>query len=342
MPVKQPAPGDLDPIERASRELGATVVAHVPFSHQLTIGRVLAFNRWRTVAGRAWNLYRAGRMVINPANAVLGEVWTALRDRAFGSAQQELQGWLLREYVRETGRYAIELYSGRLRLDDTPVTPSAPDLATAGQRAQAPVEPLRILVLGQTNAGKSSLVKALLELDSHLAVSVSHTTRAPRGQEQDGREYWFIPETQFRDMADRGDFFEWAEVHGNLYGTSRAAIESRIAGGQDVVLEIDWQGALQIKKLFPHAVLIFILPPSWEELLQRLHRRGEDGPDVIAGRMANARVEVAQARHFDFVIINALFETALFDLKTVVHSQRLKYAAQRRNKSQVFAALNLI
>ena len=109
-----------------------------------------------------------------------------------------------------------------------------------------------------------------------------------------------------------------------------------------MVLEIDWQGALQIKRLFPHAVLIFILPPSWDELRQRLMRRGEDGPDVIETRMANARIEVAQARHFDFVIINALFETALFDLKTVVHSQRLKYAAQRRNKSQVFAALDLI
>jgi guanylate kinase len=113
-------------------------------------------------------------------------------------------------------------------------------------------------------------------------------------------------------------------------------------GGEDVVLEIDWQGALQIKQLFPHAVLIFILPPGWDELQQRLQRRGEDGPEVIAQRMVNARVEVAQARHFDFVIINALFETALFDLKTVVHSQRLKYAAQARNRSQVFAALGLI
>ena len=111
--------------------------------------------------------------------------------------------------------------------------------------------------------------------------------------------------------------------------------------GQDVVLEIDWQGALQIKQLFPDAVLIFILPPSWQELLQRLQRRGEDRPEVIEQRMANARVEVAQARHFDFVIINALFETALFDLKTIVHSQRLKYAAQRRNRPQVFAALDL-
>ena len=198
------------------------------------------------------------------------------------------------------------------------------------------------VVAAPSGAGKSSLVKALLELDSHLAVSISHTTRKPRGQEQQGREYHFIDEPEFHAKIAAGDFFEWAEVHGNLYGTSRAAIESRIAIGQDVVLEIDWQGALQIKQIFPHAVLIFILPPSWEELRQRLLRRGEDGDEVIEKRMANAREEVAQARHFDFVIINALFETALFDLKTVVHSQRLKYAAQRRNKSQVFAALNLI
>jgi guanylate kinase len=197
-------------------------------------------------------------------------------------------------------------------------------------------------VAAPSGAGKSSLVKALLELDAHLAVSVSHTTRAPRGQEQHGREYWFVDEPAFRAMIDAGEFFEWATVHGHLYGTSRKAIEERLARGEDVVLEIDWQGAQQIKQLFPQAVLIFILPPSWAELQQRLQRRGEDPPDVIAQRMVNAREEVAQARHFDFVIINALFETALFDLKTVVHSQRLKYAAQRRNKSQVFAALDLI
>lgn len=197
------------------------------------------------------------------------------------------------------------------------------------------------VVAAPSGAGKSSLVKALLELDSHLSVSVSHTTRAPRGQEQDGREYLFISTAEFAGMVERGEFFEWAEVHGNRYGTSRKGIEARLMAGEDVVLEIDWQGALQIKRLFPHAVLIFILPPSWEELEQRLKRRGEDGAEVIATRMANARVEVAQARHFDYVIINSLFETALFDLKTVVHSQRLKYAAQRRAKSTVFAALNL-
>ena len=118
----------------------------------------------------------------------------------------------------------------------------------------------------------------------------------------------------FRSMIERNQFFEWAEVHGHLYGTSRGAIEERITGGHDVVLEIDWQGALQIKKQFPTAVLIFVLPPSREELLQRLERRGEDRPEVIAKRMENGRIEVSQARHFDFVIINALFETALFEI----------------------------
>src|SRR5689334_16381545 len=196
-------------------------------------------------------------------------------------------------------------------------------------------------VAAPSGAGKSSLVKALLELDSHLVVSISHTTRTPRGQEQDGREYHFVEEPTFRSMIAAGEFVEWAEVHGNLYGTSRGAIEARITGGHDVVLEIDWQGALQIKKLFPKAVLIFILPPSWDELLLRLHRRGEDGHDVIARRMENARLEVSQARHFDFVIINALFETALFDLKAIVHAQRLKYEAQRRNRPAVFSALGL-
>ncbi len=197
------------------------------------------------------------------------------------------------------------------------------------------------VVAAPSGAGKSSLVKALLELDSKLDVSISHTSRAPRGQEQDGREYWFITADEFRAKVAHGDFFEWAEVHGNLYGTSRAAIEARMAHGDDVVLEIDFQGALQIKQLFPYAVLIFILPPSWDELKQRLNRRGDTEPAVIETRMANARVEVAQAQNFDFVVVNAVFDTAVFDLKSIVHAQRLKYAAQRRNRSAVFRALDL-
>ena len=198
------------------------------------------------------------------------------------------------------------------------------------------------VVAAPSGAGKSSLVKALLELDAKLSVSVSHTSRAPRGQEQHGREYLFVTTEEFRAMVDRGEFFEWAQVHDNLYGTSRAAIEARISHGDDVVLEIDYQGALQIKQLFPHAVLIFILPPSWEELKQRLVRRGDTEEAVIAKRMQTAREEVAQAKHFDFVVINAVFETALFDLKAIVQAQRLKYATQRRNRSTVFRALDLI
>lgn len=197
------------------------------------------------------------------------------------------------------------------------------------------------VVAAPSGAGKSSLVKALLELDAHLAVSISHTTRPPRGQEVDGREYHFVDTATFKAMVAQNAFFEWAEVHGNLYGTSRPVIEQRLAEGEDVVLEIDWQGALQIKRLFPNAVLVFILPPSWDELKQRLERRGEDAHEAIETRMANAREEVAQARHFDYVVINAVFETALFDLKAIVHAQRLKYGRQRRSKAAVFQALHL-
>ena len=196
-------------------------------------------------------------------------------------------------------------------------------------------------VAAPSGAGKSSLVNALLERDRQLLVSVSHTTRLPRGREADGREYHFVDAATFRAMVGAGQFVEWAEVHGNLYGTSQLAIEERMTRGHDVVLEIDWQGALQIKRLFPNAVLVFILPTSWDELQQRLHRRGEDGADVIAQRMENARDEVSQARHFDFVIINALFEAALADLSAIVHAQRLRYAAVRRSRPAVFAALDL-
>jgi len=198
------------------------------------------------------------------------------------------------------------------------------------------------VVAAPSGAGKSSLVKALLELDARLALSVSHTTRAPRGQEVDGREYHFITPDDFQARVARGEFFEWAQVHDHWYGTSRASIESRLRAGLDVVLEIDWQGALQIRSLFAQAVLVFVLPPSWDELKQRLNRRGEDRPEVIEKRMANARAEVEKAEYFDFVIINAVFESALFDLKTIVHSQRLKYWSQRVGRPAVFSALGLL
>lgn len=197
------------------------------------------------------------------------------------------------------------------------------------------------VVAAPSGAGKSSLVKALLELDSHVQPSVSHTTRAPRGQEKHGREYFFTSEHEFDAMVASNGFVEWAHVHGRRYGTSKKAIEERIAQGADVILEIDFQGAIQIKQAFANAVLIFILPPSWEELRSRLERRGEDAPDVIEIRLRNAADEMAQASKFDFVIINELFERALFDLKTVVHAQRLKYLAQRRARAATFESLNI-
>ena len=197
------------------------------------------------------------------------------------------------------------------------------------------------VVAAPSGAGKSSLVKALLELDSHVQPSVSHTTRAPRGQEKHGREYFFVSESEFDAMVQAGAFVEWANVHNHRYGTSRKAIEERMAQGADVILEIDFQGAIQIKKIFANAISIFILPPSWEELRSRLERRGEDSPEVIELRMKNAAIEVAQVQQFDFVIINELFDRALFDLKAIVHSQRLKFSAQRRARAKTFKALNI-
>jgi guanylate kinase len=197
------------------------------------------------------------------------------------------------------------------------------------------------VVAAPSGAGKSSLVNALLELDTRVQPSVSHTTRPPRGQEKHGREYFFVSPKEFDDMVLADAFVEWAFVHGQRYGTSKKAIEERIAQGADVILEIDFQGALQIKRIFTNAVLVFILPPSMEELRSRLERRGEDAPDVIALRLANAAEEMAQVREFDFVIINELFERALFDLKAVVHAQRLKFSAQRRARADTFKALNI-
>jgi guanylate kinase len=197
------------------------------------------------------------------------------------------------------------------------------------------------VVAAPSGAGKSSLVKALMELDAQVRPSVSHTTRAPRGQEKHGREYFFVSAPEFDHMVTSDSFLEWAHVHGQRYGTSRKAIEDRIAQGADVVLEIDFQGAIQIKKIFANAVLIFILPPSWEELKSRLHNRAEDAPEVIELRLQNAADEMVYVKEFDYVIINELFERALFDLKAIVHAQRLKYLAQRRARADIFQALNL-
>lgn len=197
------------------------------------------------------------------------------------------------------------------------------------------------VVAAPSGAGKSSLVKALLELDSHVQPSVSHTTRAPRGQEKHGREYFFTSQQEFDAMVAANGFVEWAHVHNHRYGTSKKAIEDRMAQGADVILEIDFQGALQIKNIFANAISIFILPPSWDELRSRLERRGEDAPEVIDVRMENAAMEVAQVAKFDFVIINELFDRALFDLKAIVHAERLRFVAQRRARAETFKALNI-
>jgi len=198
------------------------------------------------------------------------------------------------------------------------------------------------VVAAPSGAGKSSLVKALMELDSRVVPSISHTTREPRGQELHGREYYFVSQESFDQMVVQQAFLEWAQVHGNRYGTSKHSIEQRMAQGADVVLEIDFQGAIQVKRIFPNAVLVFILPPSWEELRSRLERRAEDSAEVIELRLQNAAAEMRHAQEFDFVIINELFDGALFDLKAIVHAQRLKFAAQRIARSKTFKALSIL
>jgi guanylate kinase len=197
------------------------------------------------------------------------------------------------------------------------------------------------VVAAPSGAGKSSLVKALMELDSRVLPSVSHTTRSPRGQEKHGREYFFVSQQEFDAMVDADAFVEWAKVHGHRYGTSKKMLEERMAQGSDVILEIDYQGAIQIQKVYGNAILIFILPPSWEELRSRLERRGEDSTETIELRLQNAAIELAQVKAFDFVIINEVFDRALFDLKAIVHAQRLKYTAQHRARAETFESLHI-
>mgnify|MGYP003593753912 CR=1 FL=1 len=197
------------------------------------------------------------------------------------------------------------------------------------------------VVAAPSGAGKSSLVKALMAADPQIDLSISHTTRAPRGQEQQGREYHFASDAEFDQLLANGALLEWANVHGNRYGTTRQGVEEQLQRGLDVILEIDYQGAFQVRKLFPQAVLVFVLPPSFAELRARIERRGEDSPEKIALRMENAKLEVQQAGKFDFVIINELFEQALLDLRSVVQAQRLRAAAQRQRNAATFAAMGI-
>ena len=184
------------------------------------------------------------------------------------------------------------------------------------------------IVCAPSGAGKTSLVNALLERDLDIELSISHTTRQPRPGEIDGRNYHFVARERFLQMASAGEFLESAEVHGNLYGTSAAWITTRRAAGRDILLEIDWQGAAQVRRLMPDATGVFILPPSLEALSKRLIARGQDSADVIAKRVASAQQEIAHVAEFDYVIINHNFDVAVSDLVSIVRAQRLRLATQ--------------
>jgi len=197
------------------------------------------------------------------------------------------------------------------------------------------------IVTAPSGAGKTTLVRMLLENDSGIRLSISYTTRTPRLGEQNGREYHFTDAAAFRGMVERGEFLEWAEVHGNCYGTSRLWIESEMAAGRDVLLEIDWQGAQQVRKLFPAAIGVFIMPPSMAELERRLTGRGTDSGEVIARRLAAACDEMRHVPEFDYVIINDALQQALLDLLSVVRASRLRYEAQHIRHSGLFNDLLL-
>jgi guanylate kinase len=197
------------------------------------------------------------------------------------------------------------------------------------------------LVAAPSGAGKSSLVNALLKQDASILLSISFTTRAPRPGEAQGREYHFVSPQEFAQRQAGGDFLESAQVHGNWYGTSRHWIEDKLGQGADVLLEIDWQGAQQVKRIFPQAVGVFILPPSLETLRTRLQQRAQDPPEVVERRLAAARSEMQHAPEFDFVIVNERFEQALAELAAVVTAARLRYLSQAARLGDVFDRLGI-
>ncbi len=195
------------------------------------------------------------------------------------------------------------------------------------------------IVSAPSGAGKTTLVKMLMEHDPGIRHSISYTTRQPRPGEQNGREYHFIDIQTFVAMRDRGDFLEWAEVHGNFYGTSRAWLLDEMRAGRDTLLEIDWQGAQQVRALVPGAVSIFILPPSIDELERRLRARGHDSEEVIQRRAAAALGELRHVDEFDFAIINNHLQDALGDLAAAVRASRLNFQRQRARHPDAFRFL---
>ncbi|MBI5923113.1 MAG: guanylate kinase [Betaproteobacteria bacterium] len=195
------------------------------------------------------------------------------------------------------------------------------------------------IVAAPSGAGKTTLVRELLARDEHVRLSVSYTTRAPRKGEQNGRDYHFIGVEEFAAMRERGDFLESAEVHGNFYGTSRSWLEQEMAAGHDVLLEIDWQGARQVRAFFPAAVGIFVMPPSLEELQRRLRGRGTDSEEIIARRQLAALTEMRHVKEFDYVIINNELAQAISDLLAAVQASRLKLAPQQARYPELFSLL---
>jgi len=184
------------------------------------------------------------------------------------------------------------------------------------------------VISAPSGAGKTSLVEALLERTEHIGVSVSHTTRPARPGEEDGVNYNFVSADQFQAMVNGGDFLEYAEVFGNAYGTSQRWVERQLQAGEDVILEIDWQGAQQVRRLMPGVVSIFILPPSLEALRGRLEGRGKDSADVIAGRLAEAQTDMSHYPEYDYLVVNDQFDQALIALQAIVVSQRNRLERQ--------------
>lgn len=195
------------------------------------------------------------------------------------------------------------------------------------------------IVSAPSGAGKSSLVKAWLERDTEIGLSISYTTRAPRPGEVDGVHYHFVDRDTFVAMLGRGEFLESAEIYGNYYGTSQPWIEARMASGRDILLEIDWQGAAQVRKLMPEAESIFILPPSIDELRKRLEGRGTDSAEVIERRMAAAREEISHALAADYLVINDAFETAVADLMAIARARRLRMDVQAGRQTRLMHSL---
>ncbi len=197
------------------------------------------------------------------------------------------------------------------------------------------------VVVAPSGAGKSSLVNALLAQDASLCLSVSATTRAPRSGETDGKDYRFVTQADFAALQQTDQLLEWAEVHGNFYGTPRDQIDQAIHQGRDILLEIDWQGARQVKRLFAQTIGIFILPPSIQTLEQRLQQRRQDSQKVIQRRIEAASEEISHAPEFEYVIINQEFRIALAELTEVIAVARLRYSSQLAKNEALFASLGL-